>query len=217
MASLPLICPLIICMRVVNGDRVPAPSSQLEHGGLSITYDANVRAFPHTFQIFSGVFREIPFWFRYFPFSFRSFEYITRSIYATKSGIIRTFTLNDVAIAQRIRCHWCHRRQYGEYDFGVFSTHPRKVVLWVRPSTPKPFQVPEKTPCCGRVTTKSFRPKIIDICQNSLMANHPNCHIENRYPNQSSFFNSSISGRVSFSISGISLVVVYVATPIGLS
>ena len=56
---------------------------------------------------------------------------------------------------------------------------PRKVVLWVRPSTPKPFQVPEKTPCCGRVTTDFFDPKIIDICQNSLMANHPNCHIGN--------------------------------------
>ena len=35
--------------------------------------------------------------------------------------------------------------------------------------------------------------------------------------NQSNFFNSSISGRASFNISGISLEVVYVATPIGLS
>ncbi len=41
--------------------------------------------------------------------------------------------------------------------------------------------------------------------------------IETTILNQSSFFSSSISGRVSFSISGISLVVVYVATPIGLS
>lgn len=41
--------------------------------------------------------------------------------------------------------------------------------------------------------------------------------IETTILNQSSFFSSSISGRVFFSISGISLVVVYVATPIGLS
>lgn len=40
--------------------------------------------------------------------------------------------------------------------------------------------------------------------------------IETTILNQSSFFSSSISGRVSFSISGISFVVVYVATPIGL-
>lgn len=48
---------------------------------------------------------------------------------------------------------------------------PRKIVLWVRPSTPKPFQVPEKTPCCGRVTTEFFRLEIIAVWQNSQMTN----------------------------------------------
>lgn len=164
-------------MRTVNGDCVPVPSSRREHGGMSITYDANVRSFPHTFQIFSGVFRDIPFWFRSFPFSFRSFECITGPIYAKKSGIIRTFWLSDVAVAQRIICCWCHRRQYGELDFGVFSPPSTQGCFVVRPSTPKPFQVPEKTPCRGRVTTKFFNPKIIDICQNCHMAYHPDCHI----------------------------------------
>ena len=41
-------------MRAVNGDRVPESSSRPEHGGLSFIYDAKLRAFHHTFQIFSG-------------------------------------------------------------------------------------------------------------------------------------------------------------------
>lgn len=52
----------------------------------------------------------------------------------------------------------------------MFSHLPRKDVLWIRPSTPKPFQVPEKTPYCGRVTTEFFRLKTWDICHNSNMA-----------------------------------------------
>lgn len=64
-------------------------------------------------------------------------------------------------------------RRLGELDFGVFSTPPRKDVLWVRPSTPKPFQVPEKTPCCGRVTTEFLCPEIIYIWQNGQIADSP--------------------------------------------
>ncbi len=77
-------------------------SSRREHGDLSFIYDAKIMFQDLIFQIFSWVFREIPFWFRSFPFSFPSFERITRSIYATKSGIIRTFTLDDVAVAKRL-------------------------------------------------------------------------------------------------------------------
>nr|WP_303392019.1 hypothetical protein [Bacteroides intestinalis] len=77
----------------------------------------------------------------------------------------------SLTVAQRRDRLWCHRRRHGERDFGVFSTLPRKDVLWVRPSTPKPFQVPEKTPCCGRVTTEFFRLEIIAVWQNSQMTN----------------------------------------------
>lgn len=61
------ICLLIICMQAVNGDRVPESSFRPEHGGLSFIYDAKLRAFHQSFQIISGVFRDIPFWFRSFP------------------------------------------------------------------------------------------------------------------------------------------------------
>lgn len=59
--------PAYYCMRAVNGDRVSVQSSRREHGGLSFIYDAKLRAFHYTFQIISGMFRDIPFWFRSFP------------------------------------------------------------------------------------------------------------------------------------------------------
>lgn len=103
-ASMPLICPLITYYMYAGGKRRPRSraSSRREHGDLSFIYDAKIMSQDLIFQIFSWVFREIPFWFRSFPFSFLSFEWITRSIYATKSGIIRTFTLDDVAVAKRL-------------------------------------------------------------------------------------------------------------------
>ncbi len=83
--------PAYYCMRAVNGDRVSVQSSRREHGGLSFIYDAKLRVLHHTFQIFPGVVPVITFWGPSFPFSFRSSKGITRSISATKSGIIQTF------------------------------------------------------------------------------------------------------------------------------
>lgn len=54
--------------------------------------------------------------------------------------------------------------------------------LWsvLNPSTqgcfvgnPKPFEVTQKTPCCGRVTTEFFCPEIIAIWQNGQIADQP--------------------------------------------
>ena len=76
----------------------------------------------------------------------------------------------SLAVAQRAECLWCRRHRYGEHDFGVFSTLPRKDVLWV---TQKPFEVTQKTRCCGRVTTEFFCPEIIAVWQNGQMADQP--------------------------------------------
>lgn len=59
--------PAYYSMQAVNGDRVPESSFRPDHGGLSFIYDAKLRAFHQSFQIISGVFRDIPFWFRSFP------------------------------------------------------------------------------------------------------------------------------------------------------
>ena len=137
-----------------NSDCAPESSFRLEHGGLSFIYDAKLKAYTHFPNYFKGN-SNYSFW-GYFPSDSLLLSALQGLYTQQKSGIIRTFRLNDVVVALQIRCIWCLWRQHVELDFGVYSP-PSTQGRFV--GDPRPFEAFQKTLCCGRVTTEFFHHK----------------------------------------------------------